>query len=359
MLILETKSLPMNQTTLKFLIFFSSVSIFFQCSSPQKAFDNRNFEKALKMSSQKIAKGESDLSNYTIAAESSEIIVAIELNKNRVLNDSEQVEDWIKVQDSYYGTLETIGQANIATEGHLDSSYDMLCEAKNEIDFRIIDHFYTDAIDLINESKSSGEKIKARQGHYALNECIKHGGENQYSNLDELLNEAHSLGVIYFTSTGYNPGYSFWYAPVQGGSDQEIDCSLRYNSDWVIYSESESSSSEVNSKVIQTGTETETDTSGMVTSTPIYETVQATINTNTVTVSATIDFHRYVQNVSGQCPLGNYTFTFNESNSYKEINVSGDERALYHIVTEQDGEPAFFRSNLKQAVENKIGDHLN
>jgi len=338
------------------LLIIVATLCFAACSSPQKAFDKNNYQKALRLSVERIQKGKADETDYDIASKSSKELVDEVMIESDTRVKSDKVGDWISAQSKYHSALENIGKANQDTDGLLTANYDILCEAKKDLDFKIIDHFYVLANDQLDEAMNTGDKKSARNAYGNLEKCVKHGGENEFYDLPDLKAEAIERGTVYFVSSGYSPSESFWFKYWNEQTDRDLDCTLNYDIGHVYFNETSSTTQRNDTKDIQVRTETYTDTSGVVHNTPIYETVSATISTTVVTVTASNSMYRHVVDESGQCPLGYRSLSFNESDKYEEIKVSGDQRALHHIVTEKSGEPAFLKFNLENTLMNNIYD---
>ncbi len=344
--------------TLKILVFIIASLMMFTACTPQRAFKHNNYKRALRLSAKKIKKGKASSTHYDIASISSAYLVDNVLQENADRLHSESVNDWLKVQNKYYKVLASVGKTNHELGGFLTPSYDVLCDAKMNLDFKIMDHFYALAVDHLDDSRRKLNKESARIAYHNLQKCIEHGGENEYSDMAQLQVEAIDRGTVYFIARGFNPDETFWFKYWDDYQDEAIDCILDYDLSGIWFCESSHTSYDTQTKEIQTGTHSHTDTSGVTINTPIYETVCATIATTRVTIEASATLSRYVINESGQCPLANDELRFSDSDSYEEIQISGDIRALDFVPSECSGEPGFLRSNLESRLSWMISDRF-
>lgn len=321
------------------------------CTSPQKAFDKGNYGQALSLASKKVKKGKNIVRNTAIIKSSSARLVdqTLATNTPRVL--SAEVKDWIKARDNYYRVLEDIGKANTLVNGQVSSTYDKLCSTKNELDFEIVDHFYTAGLELLDESRTTGNKEAARLAHAEFLSCSKNGGEEEFYDLPELTTESVKRGMVYFIGWGVSDiSESFWRKRLPRDMDKEqADCEIDIDLGLISVEEVTSTDRHKYTENIQTGSETVIDTSGISTSVAIYEDVVAYVITTKVTLTASSRNNIDVRNLSGQCNLSSYSFTIEETGSYEVIEIEGDDRAVPSRIQEKRAD-SDMENDLKSAV---------
>jgi len=329
------------------------------CTTPKKAYESGNHSKAISLIIKKLKKNEATKADLNILSKASNELVKTTLAKNDKKSRSPKVKNWIKVSEEYYEVLENVGEANQKSKGHITSSYDKICSAKKEVDFKIIDYFYEEGIVLLDKAANTGLKKAARQAHVEFENCVKYGGKNEYNDLEDMLEESHERGIVYFTSWDIRPNTTFWVKPLPRDADYEADCDVTVDKGFVNFMPSSSSTTKTYYEDVQTGSNTETDTAGIVTTTPIYTEVsaQVTITTRTLTASSTTNI--YVRDLSGHCTLRGESFTIDEVDEYEEVTITGDLRAVPSGVSAKSGEPTFFRSGLEDDVQDEVNRRID
>ena len=76
-----------------------------------------------------------------------------------IKSKSENVKDWVSAQTKLYGSLEELGKANILLKSVINESYDELCTKKKDIDCQIVEHYYDEGHDFLDDFTMK-EKIK-------------------------------------------------------------------------------------------------------------------------------------------------------------------------------------------------------
>ena len=280
---------------------------------------------------------------------SGEKIIQNEISKNHKLLQSDNVKDWIKVRKSYYKTLNTIGKANLATNGALSDVYDQLCEPKTDLDEKIASVFFYEGNRLLNNFDEHGNKIDAQNAYFQYDECIKNGGKSFFQDLDNLKEEALQLGIVYYQSAGLYDNRSLFLQPLPENANFLADCVVDVSLGFINTNISESTTRKSYTSQIQVDTRIETDTSGNTTTTPIFEPISCSVETKTVRIikSQTIDIN--VRDQTGQCSIQSDYYTESIEDSYDIISFNGNEDAVPDGISEKSA-PMFFESEL----ENKL-----
>lgn len=329
------------------------------CYTPEQALGKRKYKLAFRLATKRIKKGIEVDNNIRILQTAADYIVDKEIKKDAKYINSNKVKDWIKAQDKYYRLLEKLGKSNIVSEGALTPIYDDLCSKKIDLDFKIVDYYFQQGENLLNKFNETGLKIYARQAYYKYNESEKHGAHVFYYDIEELLVECHNKGIVYYIGDISTIGSSFFFKPLPPNANFEPDCDIDIDYGSISTSHSSSSSSRTYTKDIEIGKEEVKDTSGKVISyKPIYKTIEATVTTTTVTITASTWTSIHSQNISGQCTASSESFHTSLSDSYEEVDISGDERAITGCVTEKSGSPFFLESSLVSSVESHVRSAL-
>jgi len=338
----------------KLILLFLTSFLIYSCLSPQKALDKKQYKTAFWLSSQKIKYKKEVDKNIRILQTSADHLVDNEIKRDAKLLDSYKVKDWVKVQDRYYKLLEDIGKANIISDGALLPIYDDLCTKKQDVDFKIVDYYYQRGIDFLNEHYKEDNKKKARDAYYQFVKAEESGAHIFYSDINDLINESRKRGVVYYICHGANLGNKMFFKKLPRNADFEPDCVIDIDFGSINYDEIVSEDNHVYTKEILVRTEEEKDTSGNITYRSIYEKISATVTTTETKLTLSTTTWVDAENVTGQCTKSSKSYTSSVSGSYEEVRVEGDKDALDYYISEDIGEPAFFRSNLESELERKI-----
>ncbi len=200
--------------------------------------------------------------------------------------------------------------------------------------------------------------MQSRNAYYSFKNGEKHEGQSFFPSLADDKEDAYQNGIVYYISDYGNIGRRLFLKPLPRGANFKPDDDIRIDHGYVSFSTSESEYRDSQTKKIETGQEEVTDTSGNTTYIPILEKIQAIVVTKTITVTASVSTQLWSKNVTGQCSVHTSSFTTEISDSYEEVTVEGDERALRHSVYKDSGEPAFFKSGPESDVISKADGNI-
>ncbi|MEM9548825.1 MAG: hypothetical protein AAGA77_22765 [Bacteroidota bacterium] len=344
---------------MKNLYIFAILFVFIACKSPTELLESGHHNTAFTKAVSQIKKNKNVEENVRVVQSAAKIKAEKAMLYSSIYANTDKVKDWVKTQRKLYNLLEEMGQANILVKGLITEDYDQVCTEKKNLDYQIVEHFYDEGHDHLDRYYHDGQKEDARLAYKSFKECEKHEGEKFFQRLPEETNEAYQNGIVYYTSNYGNLGSKLFLKHLPKDAAFEPDCEVYVDHGFVSFSTSENTSSETQTQEIETGSESVTDTSGITTRTPIYETVSAEIITKEITITASLSTYVHVKNVTDQCNLRSYSFNTEASDSYQEVSVSGDERALFHHVNESSGEPPTLRDKLEDKVideaESEVG----
>lgn len=329
------------------------------CFSPEKALNNGFYKRAIQLAINKIENNKDVEKNIRIMQTAADHLVEKELLNRKQLVNSPKVKDWIKAQDSYYRVLETLGKANITSDGAILNTYDDMCSIKKELDFKIVDYYYQVGDKLLGGFYDSGTKQFARDAYYNFVEAKKNGGDIYYQDIEELKTESYENGIVYYIGEEYTVGSSFFLKPLPTNADFDPDCDIDIDYGYTHSDESTSETTQKYTKNIVVETLEKRDTAGNVIYEDVYEEVEATVTITTVTLNLSKSVSVNVNDITGQCTISNESFTVSVSDSYEEIEIEGDEEAIDNSISEQSGAPAFFESNLEDKLEKQVNDKLD
>ncbi len=335
------------------LLYTLLVLFFFACTTPKKALQKGKYKQAFRLAERQIKKGKNVDQNINILRVSGDKIIQDEIRRNQKLLQSDDVKDWIKVRKSYYKTLNTIGKANLTTDGAISDIYDKLCVPKYDLDEKIASVFFYEGNRLLNNFDAHGNKIDAQNAYFQYDDCIKNGGKTFFQDLDNLKEEARQLGIVYYKSHGLYHNWSLFLQPIPRDADFIADCIVDVDLGFIHTDISESSNTQSYTSQIQVDTRIETDTSGNTTSFPIYETISCTVETTTVNITKSQSVDIDVVDQTGQCSISSDYYTQAVEGSYEIISFDGNEDAVPDGISEKSA-PAFFESGLEDDLRTAV-----
>ena len=317
------------------------------CKTPSELFDEGNYSKAFRKAAKEIKAGVNIKTNTDIIYKVSERKVAEAIRYATIKSNAKDVKDWIRTQTKIYDLLKDIGEINTLLNGAINAPYDALCNEKKDVDYQIVEYYYDEGHDHLDDFYITGEKETARNAYYSFLNCEKYEGQDFFPFLEDDKQDAYQNGIVYYVSDHGNIGSKLFLKPLPRDAEFEPDCEIRVDQSAVSYSVSESEQRVKHQKEIETGQESVVDTSGKTTYVPIMEDVEATVITRTITVTAHATTHIWSRGITGQCTVSSTSYDNDISDTYDEVYVEGDERALRHHINTKSGEPAFFRSDLE------------
>jgi len=341
------------------LAFIALFLVFSSCVTPEKALEQGWYETALRLSANKIRDGKDVERNIRIMQTAADHIIDEELKAKKALVNSPKVKDWIKVQDSYYRVLEVLGKANVTANGAILTEYDEMCSTKKDLDFKIVEYFYSRGEKALQKFYDTGQKVNARTAYYEFAKAEKNGGDLYYNNLADIMDECHKNGIVYYIGDTYTVGSSFFLKPLPPNANFEPDCDIDIDYGLISFSESRSESSNTYTEEVVVGQEEVKDTSGNITYRDVIEEVEATITTVKVTVTASTWTSVNSSDLSGQCTVSSESFNSSVSDDYEEIIISGDSRAVPTGITEKTGAPVSFESELEDKLNSDVQSELH
>lgn len=322
------------------------------CSSPQKAIENKNYNKAMNLATKFIEKGK-DLEANTMYLQTAAEAFAKEALVSYHEQKSTTMMDWKQSQAKLYQVLNQLGKRNINTNGLISESYDLVCEAKQEIDLKIINHYYDEGERLLAKSKSLDESEWARNAYQKFIASEREGAALFYDNLDELKADCVEYGSITVDSRGV--GYNnIFLKPVADSTDEVADCTVGWSAGLVDFNSTSSLNVIEQKRQLIIGQNSSTDTSGIVTFQDITEEVIGFKNETTFNYTVSQVLSIQVTANTSECFLNSSTVTLSESNSCTAVEYTGDLRAF--VTTFNTTCDEFFK---KTELENKLRTTLN
>lgn len=323
------------------------------CLSPKECLELQEYDKAIRKASKQLMQGKRISENASVITMAYTQKIKWEIQKAETIRHEGEVEDWIKLRKHQYKVLEDIGEDNKLLKGRLTGCFDRLCRYKEGLDYQIVRHFQGKGDSLYAAHVKSGNKYLSRSAYYNFKDSQENGGDAFFPDLDQDLEDAYNGGIVYYRSSIPLSPSSKFLKPLPRDADFRADCSIQGNRGYVrIYRHEQKDRDRVKRK-IKVRERSERDTSGNIRYIPVYEEVSATVITTTVTISAEINAHRYVSDLTGQCPLSSEWKEFDASERYERIDWRGDRRAF------ANGPPgAGDKCGSESSIERELRDDL-
>lgn len=300
------------------------------CLSPTEYLEIQEYDKAIRKATRQLINGKRIAENASVITEAYKQKIEWEIQKAETIRHEGEVKDWIKLRKHQYRVLEDIGESNKLLKGRLTGSFDRLCRYKEGLDYQIVRHFQGKGDSLYAAHVKTGNKYLSRRAYYNFRDSQENGGDAFFPDLDQDLEDAHKGGIVYYRSTIPISSSNIFLKPLPRDADFRADCSIRGNRGYVRIHRHEQKDRDRVSREIKVRERSERDTSGNIRYIPVYEEVSATVITTTITISAEITAHRYVSDLTGQCPLRSEWKDFDDSEQYEKVEWSGDRRAFAH-----------------------------
>jgi len=326
------------------------------CSSSEKALENKRYLKAMNLASKQIKKGNNIDENTIYLQSAAQGLVNKTLDSYQNENAS-NVKDWKRSRTKFYSVLKQLNNKNIKTNGLISQSYDRLCEAKQELDLRIVNYYYDEGIKLLNKSKSTNETQWAREAYHEFQLSEKEGASAFYGNLLDLKEECIQYGSIFVDAPSELRLNNKFLKSIADHEGAIADCTIKIGSSSVTFSESFNETQEEKTKEIKVGENAITDTSGVTTYEDILEEVIGFKNTNEITFSANQQIYITVTPNNSECFLDNRTLNLEASEKCTEIKYTGD-KSVFTSSIDQTCSKFNIEMNLKQDLRREHSNNL-
>ena len=331
---------------MKNTIFLFVLLFLFGCSSPQKYFDQGDYGKAYKMSL-KALKGNSKKGteeNKKILIASLEKIIDKEYIRVTKWDESNDENNWDKALEGIDGLKLKMEESGAYTNNYFEKKYAVLEKKEAEIKMSLFGFYKNRGIENLEKFYETEKKINAQYAHQDLTKADGYAVDE--TGLDSLINEAYANAVlnIYVEAevlfgisqewevdrmfddiTEYSGGYR---RIVFEQNMKNIDCEMDIDFRKIDFDERDRTDRRNFEERIITGYDTQVDTAGNETETPIYETVEGSAEITTVTRTATWEVNVDIISRTKNCQMTGSGFRAERASSIREVRTRGDERAI-------------------------------
>ena len=335
---------------------FIVLALFTACGSPQKAFDNQDYEKAYKLSLSDISKGKGDKETRTVLQQSLENLLEQQGSESRRLAGSSEPEDWKAALDINTELQNKIGEALVFLPNSFEKERYVLPQQAQSLRKRLFSYYFEQGKGDLARAESTGLKQYAQHAHGAFTKA-RFYAETRLAELDSLTQLAFKKGIIYYKveiDAPFDITYHWEINRVFGGLadmsggflrvavDEPVknaDCAIeiRFNSLEIDIAE-EKGDEDYNKEVV-VAYQTVADTAGHETEVPAYGTVEGNVITITQTKTATWEIDVSIDGLTPNCGLSGDNFVASTRSVIRLVRTSGDQRAIpeeYLNVEDED-----------------------
>ena len=360
----------MNKYFLLLLVIFS-----INCAGPQKSLDNKNYDKAYRLSLKELKKNKSPAKNQRILSEALSYIIDGGYDKISELTKSNYIEDWEKavkvnrdIQDKILEASKYLGNQNERSATDLEEKELAMMESIYEV-------YFQDGKDKLEEAVLHNNKILAQKAYFDLVKAKEYNSVGSLE-LDSLIGVSLKRGVIYHTieidapfSISFHWEIDRRFDDIENLSSRFVnisfesnynkaDCVIEVEFDRLDFYYDESSDQRDFEEEVITGYNTVVDSSGNSSEVPIYERVQGTVFIITRVKTAKWDIRVDVNSKTSNCNLSSSYFDANIESVIEDIQIQGDDRAIPNEYRNYSREEFLSDDDMGEALIDVIYDEV-
>ncbi len=342
-----------------YFLSLSFLLLVYSCITPEKALERGQYSKAIELANKQILRGKHLEENRAIIATAIPYKIQEFRQENLSLLKDGGLQNKMRVSERYTDIVQMLNGANLQTSGMLSDELDALEGEKRELDQHIARDWYIQGSRKMASLRRTESKETAREAYNRFSQSERFGGGDLFDDPDKQKRIAYEEDVIQYVSDNpllHPEGLFVKALPKDAGF--EPDCVLKVSRSFVDFDESICENEENYETKIEVDTRSETDSSGEEILIPIYETVNATVIKRSITVTASKEMSIIAKDLTGHCFLKDKYYDVSSTDSYIEIEVEGDERAIPDPPDECSGPPVFFEDNLEEELDDLLDDYL-
>lgn len=350
-----------------FLFFLLIVS----CKSAQDKYNAQNYKGAFDEALSGLKKGKDKNKNLAIVKKSLKQIVIQYKNLQNKLNHALAV-DKVALADA---NIDLLGRLDKSSEYIIVDSfynYKILQNENTNLTHEVGNFFKNEAIDLIEEAKSSRRKQAAQDGYYLIIKAEKYlGSKNELKNLKT---EAEKLGTIVtnisvdywlndfdswdvnnrfddlentstlFEKTYYNKSLS----------RNELDCDIEVEIQSINFRETTDNNYRTFTDKIIDRYDVKIDSNGKRIEIPVYKEIQGKVEIISKTITAIANVTLDVNKITSDCPYTRNYWTEDVKTIVEEYRLSGDLRAIPDQYKNNSGSSPKSKDRLREDLLDEI-----
>ena len=325
------------------------LSLFFlvACMTTQKSFEKKQYKQAFRLALSKMQKGKEVEIKEPILHQSLDILLQPILHQKDSFQNIGTIAFLNKALKKNEDALKYLRKAQRFSTPKFDSIRNKLIQEVPQINAQIAQLYIDHGQDKLNKALENNNKILAQKAYQDFRNAKEHGRLDQAT--DSL--QAYSLDfgqvIVVVTTDVWSPSMQWdvdrafdnigncggLFLQVYYNSNptrRRTDCILDFNFSSVDFDTDDSEvTHQYETKVIDKY-KTVTDTSGVSTQVPVYETVTASAEVITRTKTATLSVNMSVRSQSPNCRWSSCHQSRTITSEVEIIETSGDERALPH-----------------------------
>lgn len=351
---------------MKNLSIFLSTLIIFGCTSPQKFFDQKEYDKAYKSALKNLKNNKSAEENTSVLIASLEKIIEREYEKISFNQNSENPSDWDKAFNNIDKLKEKITDSRKFTKEHFGEKFKALSLQEEKIAQKAFGFYKKRGQENLEKYNSTEKKAYAQNAHQDFSKAKKY--INEGIALDTLIDQSYNAAVVNIlveTKTlwaimeaweinrafdnieDYSGGYRRIFFDRQINN---VDCLMEIEFQRLDFKIDENTNSQDYEKRVIIDYETVTDTAGNESEVPVYGDVEGIVNIITKTKTATWEVRVNINSYTQNCSMYSENFTAQRSSQIREITTSGDERAIPNEYLNPDEEEFEDEDDMAEAL---------
>lgn len=324
------------------------VTLFSTCKSLEELYGAGEYDKAFKAAAKQLDQKPQDQQALTVLKNSLAALITEKQEAFVNLSASQEVEDWEKALDVIAEMDELIEEAQLYLPTPFAEEQKQWWAEALALEEQLYYHYLESGKSQLAESVAQELASLGQQAYYHFERAIHYQqpGFAEAEQLTEYLAEAQKAGTVYYKvaiNKGFNTGLRLnierAFSDIEDTDnpflDVEIvfianggDCTIDIDFGEFDTRISESSSTEDFKKQVLIRHDTEVDTSGFATTTPVYEEVEATVTTFISTKIATWEVKVDVGSRTKNCTIFSERYQRELISTYEYTRSSGDSRAI-------------------------------
>jgi hypothetical protein len=327
-----------------FYILVLTSLLLFSCKSSEELYKKGEYESAFKKALSKLSKSDENQGPQESILNKSfaKLYQKVNSKYNYLMKDKNigDAEVFYREADRFYD-LTRDGSRFLNNQN--DKDLNQATQYKDEVKRYIIDVYAADAMNLLEKSRSNGDKFAAQRAYEIYQNII---GRNYGTYMRAEMEEAERLGTFWYNFE-LDYGFNLWFSTnmdrqfdnIIGRSTvgrkvtykrlgEGVDCNFIVRFGNLQENKNRNNNTQTYNQDIIDGYKTEKDKNGKDVTVPIYKKVTATVTTETERITYAFSIDVDVQGRTRFCTLSDDRFTVENFSEIVSHSYNGDIKAL-------------------------------
>lgn len=357
-----------------YLLFILIITIA-SCKSAQEKYNDQNYKGAFDEALGDLKKGKDKSKNLTIIKKSLRQIVAQYKQLQTKLSNAD-IADKVPLADANIDLLDRMDKVSEFLVRDTFYRYSILQNENISLTNEVGNYFKNDAIDLIEESKSTKRKQPAQDGYYLVVKAEKYlGPKNELKNL-KLEAEKYGTIVTNISVDYWMNDFDSWevnnrFDDLENTSTlfektlynknitrNELDCDIEVEIQGINFRETNDSDYRNFTDKIIDRYEVKIDSNGNRTELPIYKEIQGRVEIISKKITASSNTSLDINRITSDCPYSSTYWTEDVNTIIEEYRLSGDQRAIPDQYKTNTNSTLKSRDRIAEELLEKIYDRV-